>query len=300
MTSSVPDAVPPASSTAKGLGFFFAGMLSLGVLDAVAKLLMQDYHPFEVTWGRFFFAFLIVLPWVIGLAARGGVASKRPGLQLLRAAFLAAANYMFFLAINRMQLAEVQAISFIAPLLVTALAALLLRERVGPRRWSAVAIGLLGVAIILRPAGGVLQPVALFALGQSAAIACFHLITRFIAAHDPPEVTFVYTALVGTFLASLAVPFVWVWPTPGGWALMVLTGAIGAFGHWCLIQAYRWVEASSLAPYMYLALPWVTFLGWLLFDQLPDLWTFVGAGIVIASGIYVFYRERHLRRVGRL
>jgi drug/metabolite transporter (DMT)-like permease len=291
---------PSSSNAAKGLGFFLVGMMSLGVLDAIAKLLMRSYHPFQITWGRFFFAFVIVLPWVIRLAARSGVTSRRPGLQMLRAAVLAAANYMFFLAISSMQLAEVQAISFISPLLVTALAALILRERVGPRRWTAVAIGLLGVAVILRPSGGMLHAAALFALGQAVASALFHLITRFVAAHDPPEVTFIFTALVGTILASIAVPFVWNSPSPTAWALMAVTGAIAAFGHWCLIEAYRWAEASSLAPYMYLALPWVTFLGWAAFGELPDGWTFVGAGIVIASGIYVFTRERHLRRIGRL
>ena len=95
-------------------------------------------------------------------------------------------------------------------------------------------------------------------------------------------------------------PVVWTWPTPLDWALMVLTGFMGAVGHWFLILAYRRTEASSLAPYMYLQLPWITFLGWLLFGDLPDLWTLAGAAVVISSGIYVFSRERYLRRVGRL
>ncbi len=286
----------PGQSLAAGLGFFLLGTWSFGILDAVAKLLTQSYHPLQVTWGRFFFASVVVLPWVVGLAMRGALRSRRPGLQLTRASILAATNFMFFMAIQHMQLAEVQAISFIAPLLVTALAALLLGEHVGPRRWAAVAIGLLGVAIILRPGSGVLHWSAFFAFAQAAGNAFFHLITRSVSAHDPPQVTFVFTATVGAAAATLFVPLVWSWPSASDWLLMAVTGVMGAVGHWFLILAYRRTEASSLAPYMYLQLPWVTFLGWLFFAHLPDRWTLVGAGIVIASGIYVFSRERQLRR----
>ncbi len=295
-SSSRPGDALPVQSLAAGLGFFLLGTWSFGVLDAVAKLLTQSYHPLQVTWGRFFFATVAVLPWVVGLSLRGALRSRRPGLQLVRASILAATNFMFFMAIQHMQLAEVQAISFIAPLLVTALAALLLGEHVGPRRWTAVAIGLFGVAIILRPGSEVLHWSAFFALAQAAGNAFFHLLTRSVSAHDPPQVTFVFTATVGAAAASLLVPLVWIWPTPGDWLLMMVTGVMGAVGHWFLILAYRRTEASSLAPYMYLQLPWVTFLGWLMFAHLPDRWTLVGAGIVIASGIYVFSRERSLRR----
>ena len=288
------------ASLVAGIGFFLAGTWSFGVLDATAKLLTQSYHPLQVTWGRFFFAFVIVLPLAARLWPAGGLVSRRPGLQLLRATLLAVVNFLFFVAIQHMQLAEVQAISFIAPLLVTALAALLLGERVGPRRWFAVAIGLGGVLASIRPGRGVLTWVAGFALAQAMGNALFHLVTRSISAHDPPQLTFVYTATVGAAAATLFVPVVWTWPTPLDWSLMVLTGFMGAVGHWFLILAYRRTEASSLAPYMYLQLPWITFLGWMLFGDLPDLWTLAGAAVVISSGIYVFSRERYLRSVGRL
>jgi drug/metabolite transporter (DMT)-like permease len=300
MSSSPPGVHQPAQSLAAGLGFFLLGTWSFGILDAVAKLLTQSYHPLQVTWGRFFFAFVVVLPWVASLAMRGGLRTLCPGLQLARASILAVTNFLFFMAIQHMQLAEVQAISFIAPLLVTALAALLLGERVGARRWTAVAIGLVGVVIILRPGSGLLHWAAFFALAQAAGNAFFHLITRSISAYDPPQVTFVFTATVGAAAASLFVPLVWEWPTPVDWLLMMVTGVMGAIGHWFLILAYRRTEASSLAPYMYLQLPWVTLLGWLFFAHLPDPWTLVGAAVVIASGIYVFSRERYLRSVGRL
>jgi drug/metabolite transporter (DMT)-like permease len=291
--------VPPPSVTA-GLPFLLAATISFGFLDSVAKLLTQTYDPLQVTWGRFTFALVIVLPFALRLATRGGLRSRRPGLQLLRASLLAACNFMFFIAIQTMQLAEVQAIAFIAPLLVTALAALILGERVGPRRWLAVAAGLVGVAVILRPGSGLLHWAAFFAVAQAVINALFHLTTRAIAAHDPPQLTFVYTATVGAVVATPFVPMVWVWPTATDWLLMGVTGLAGALGHLFMILALRRAEASSLAPYMYLQLPWITFLGWMMFGHLPDSWTILGAAIVIGSGIYVYSRERYLRRVGRL
>ena len=291
--------VPPPSVTA-GLPFLLAATISFGFLDSVAKLLTQTYDPLQVTWGRFTFALVIVLPFALRLAMRGGLRSRRPGLQLLRASLLAACNFMFFIAIQTMQLAEVQAIAFIAPLLVTALAALILGERVGLRRWLAVAAGLVGVAVILRPGSGLLHWAAFFAVAQAVINALFHLTTRAIAAHDPPQLTFVYTATVGAVVATPFVPMVWVWPTATDWLLMGVTGLAGALGHLFMILALRRAEASSLAPYMYLQLPWITFLGWMMFGHLPDSWTILGAAIVIGSGIYVYSRERYLRRVGRL
>ena len=292
--------VPPAPSVAAGLPFLLAATASFGVLDAVAKLLTQSYHPLQVTWGRFFFAFLFVLPLAMRLATVGGLRPRRPGLQLLRASLLAGCNFLFILAIAKMQLAEVQAIAFVAPLLVTLLAAVTLGEKVGPRRLAAVAVGLLGVAVILRPGSGLFHWAAVFAFVQAIGNAVFHLVTRAIAAHDPPQVTFVFTATVGAAAATAFVPFVWQWPTAGDWVLLAIVGAAGALGHYFMIHAFRRAEASSLAPYMYLQLPWITFLGWLMFGDLPDGWTFVGATIVIASGIYVYARERKLRREGRV
>ena len=291
-------ALPP--SLAAGLPFLLAGIASFGMLDSVAKLLTQGYHPLQVTWGRFAFAFLFVLPFAIRLGVRGQLRSQRPGLQVLRASLLAVCNFMFIIAIATMQLAEVQAIAFVAPLLVTVLAAVTLGERVGPRRLAAVAIGLLGVVVILRPGSGLLNWAAFFALAQAVGSAVFHLVTRAIAAHDPPQLTFVHTSTVGAMAASLFVPLVWQWPSATDWLLMAITGVAGALGHLFMIEAFRRAEAASLAPYMYLQLPWITFVGWLMFGHLPDGWTILGAAIVIGSGIYVFSRERYLRRAGRL
>lgn len=290
---------PPAAFL-RGLAFVLGSSLCFGVMDASGKLLSRDYSVLQIVWARYFFAVLVFVPWILRLGVPVAFRSARPGLQVLRAFMLAATSAMFFFAIRFIQLAEAQAISFVAPLVVTALAAVLLGEHVGPRRWAAVLVGFAGVIVIIRPGAGVMHWAAGVVLLQAIIGAGYHLMTRFLAGYDPPRVTAVYTGLVGALLFSVSAPFVWVAPTPLHWAMMVSMGVLGTIGHWCLIQAYRHAEAASLAPFLYVSLPWVVVLGWLVFDELPDMWTLAGAAIVIASGIYVFHRERSLRRAGRL
>ncbi|MBL8700382.1 MAG: DMT family transporter [Alphaproteobacteria bacterium] len=303
MTSPSPAAPPPtavAPSFLRGLAFVLCSALCFGLLDASGKWLSRDHHVLQVVWARYFFAVLVLVPWMGRTGVAAAFRSARPGLQIVRAGILAATSIMFFFAIRFIQLAEAQAISFVAPLVVTALAALVLREHVGPRRWAAVFVGFVGVLVIIRPGAGVMHWAAGIVLLQAVLGAGYHLLTRFLAAHDPARVTFMFTGMVGAVLFSVLAPFVWSAPTPLHWAMMVTMGVFGTVGHWCLIQAYRYAEASSLAPFLYASLPWVTLLGWIVFGDLPDRWTVVGAAIVIASGIYVFYRERHLRRIGRI
>lgn len=284
----------------RGLGFVLCSLLCFGIMDACGKWLSRDYHVLQIVWARYFFAVVVLVPWILRLGVVTAFRSARPRLQLLRACLIATTSLMFFFAIRFIQLAEAQAISFVVPLIVTALAALILREKVGPRRWAAVVVGFIGVMIIIRPGAGVLHWAAIIALVQAMIGAVYHLMTRFLAGHDPARVTFVYTGMVGAVLFSVFVPTVWTAPSGAHWAMMATMGVLGTIGHWCLIQGYRFADASSLAPFLYSSLPWVTILGWLVFGDLPDGWTLVGAMIVVASGIYIFNRERHLRRIGRL
>ena len=289
-----------ADSAQLGFLLFLGTIACFGVLDALAKWLARGHPVVQVVWARYFFSLAVLLP----LLARGGQLAKlrsaRPWMQLGRALSLAMATLLFFFAISRMQLAAVTAIGFLAPLVVVALSALLLRERVGPLRWSAVMLGFLGVLVILRPDPDTLTVAALAALGVPFCNAFYNLATRQLSVADPAITTLAWTGAIGTAIFSVAAPFAWTWPSVSGWAAMIAMGASGALGHGCLILAYRHATPSALAPYSYLSLPWVTLLGFAAFGDLPDLWTVLGAGAVIASGICVFYRERHLRRVGRL
>jgi drug/metabolite transporter (DMT)-like permease len=275
-------------------------IVSFGVLDTFAKWLARDHPVVQVVWARYFFSLVVLLPFLARAGAIGRLRSARPGVQLIRAGFLAVATFLFFFAVSRMQLAAVTATGFLSPLIVVAISAIALREHVGPLRWSAVAIGFLGVMVILRPAPDTLTIAALAAFGVPFCNALYNLATRQLSSVDPATTTLAWTGAVGTIAFGLAMPFAWTWPDAIGWGAMFLMGASGAAGHGFLILAYRNATPSALAPYSYLSLPWVTLLGFAVFGDVPDRWTVIGALAVIASGIFVYFRERHLRRIGRL
>jgi drug/metabolite transporter (DMT)-like permease len=298
--SKIAPGASPADAARTGLLLYLGAVLCFGALDALAKWLSRELPVLEVVWGRYLFGLLVVLPWLARRDAVLLLRSAKPGTQVARAVFLAVATLLFFAAVSRMQLADVVAIGFLAPLLVVALSALIFGERVGPRRWTAVALGFLAVLVILRPGLGVVTPAALAALGVPFCNSAYHLATKQLSSVDPPATTLVWTGVVGTAMFSVAVPVVWIWPSGVGWLAMIAMGAFAALGHGCLILAYRHVTPSALAPYMYLSLPWVTLLGFVFFGDLPDPFTVIGAAGLIASGIYVYYRERQLRRLGRL
>jgi drug/metabolite transporter (DMT)-like permease len=279
-----------------GFLFFVLSVLCFGGLDTIAKWLSRDYPILQITWARYFFALVVLLPWLPRYGLAAPFRSRHAPLQVLRAAMLATTTLTYFAVVHYMPLAEASSISAVSPLFLTALAALFLGEQVGWRRWSAIAVGFAGMLVIVRPGAGVMHWAASLALAHALMNAIYHLITRRLARIDPPATNFAYTSTVGALLFTLCLPTVWVTPGAVDLALMGATGVLGAVGHWGLIQAYRRVDASALAPYAYLSLPWLLILGWLCFGDWPDHWTLIGAVIVISSGIYVFLREAQLRR----
>jgi drug/metabolite transporter (DMT)-like permease len=262
--------------------------------DAVAKLLTQRYPVIEVVWGRFIFHLALLLPILV--AERGVLLrTSRLHLQLARSVCQIGSTVFFFAAIAVLPLATATTIAFAQPLLITALSAPLLGERVGPRRWSAVLIGFIGVVIIVRPVG-VFVFASLLPLATAAASALYQIVTRRVARVDPVRVSLFYTAAGGALAASLAVPFVWQTPDAAGWSLMALTGLLSGSGHFCIIHAYQRAPAAVLAPFTFTQLIGATLLGYLLFGDMPDGWTMLGALIITGSGLYVFYRENVRRR----
>jgi drug/metabolite transporter (DMT)-like permease len=180
----------------------------------------------------------------------------------------------------------------VTPLLVTALSVPLLGERVGIRRWSAIGVAFAGMLIILRPGLATVHPMALVALLCASMFALYQILTRIVSRDDSPMTTLFYTALVGVIGLTIIGPFYWTWPDPAGWALFGLVALLGSSGHFLLIKALQLAPASVLQPYSYTMLIWATIVGFLVFGNLPDLATVVGAAIIAASGIYTFARER--------
>lgn len=260
-------------------------------LDATAKWLSQNYPVEQVVWARFFFHVVIVVAW-LGPRVVRHLRSRRIFLQLVRSALMLLTNLLFFLAIRTLPLADVIAVMFVGPLLVTALSVPLLGERVGPSRWLAVVVGFTGALVIIRPGAGVFESVALLPLLAALTNAFYTITTRQLRESDPALTTLLYTGLVGAGLSTFAVPFVWVVPSLGDLALMVLAGALGALGHFALIRALGSSPPSALMPLSYLVLLWATAYGFFLFGDLPDFWTIVGAVVVMMSGLFVLHQER--------
>ena len=289
----------PEQTIRIGILFILTTSVMFALLDTGVKYVGQFYPVLQIAWARYVFQMAMV-PLVIGrIRPRDILRTRRPGLQVARSLLMVGATLSFFTAVNYMPVAEASAIGMIAPLMVTTLATPMLGERVGPRRWMAVVIGLIGALIIIRPGFGSLSWAAILPVITAICYALYQITTRMLADIDPPITTFFYSGAVGVVVLSLAVPFAWQTPTAGGWAMMIALGLIAGAGHFCVIQALRRAPASVLAPFSFTQLIWVTILGFLVFGDFPDNYTLLGAAIVVGSGGYVFYRENIVKRTAK-
>lgn len=285
------------ANPATGLLLMAAAMATLPFLDVVAKMLGQQGVPvLQIVWARMAMGALATLP--LALAAEGlpGVMPARSKLHALRAVLLIAATFCFFYALKFLPIADALAIFFVQPLIVTALSPLILRERVGPRRWAAVGIGFLGILVIIRPGFQALNPGMGLALAAGAALALYFLVTRRMSGRDHPMVTTFRTSLLGALFTSAVVWLVWQDPTPAQWALFVALGLLSTLGHGMIVMAYDRAEASLLAPLAYLEMVMAVVAGWWFFGDFPDVWTFAGVAVLIGCALYISARERAAAR----
>lgn len=282
------------AGTGRGILMVVAAWFLLACMDAGSKKLAEDYAIVQILWVRFLF--LLIFAW--WLARRQGeprpYSSHRPILQTVRSAVLVVEIGLFIFGITVLTLAEAHAILAITPLLVTAFSVPLLKEQVGVRRWSAIGVAFAGVLIILRPGLGVLQPMSVIPLICAVMFALYQVMTRMVGQADPAPVTLFWTAAVGAIALTLIGPFFWTWPDGEGWLLLLLVAVLGAGGHLLLIGALEAAPASTLQPFSYSILVFATVIGFVLFDNLPDLPTVIGATLVVACGLYTFARERRL------
>jgi drug/metabolite transporter (DMT)-like permease len=270
----------------------FGAGVTFPLVNTCAKLLSARYPIVEIVWARF--AGHLLFSLVLFLPSRGPLllVARRPGLQVLRSVLLFGATALFVSAIGRVQLATASAINFSAPLIVTALSLPLLGERVGWKRTVAVVVGFAGVLLILRPGAGIIDPALLLLCGQVICYALYQIATRRVGAYDNAETGIVYAALVGTAAASLALPFAFRLPeSVGDVALFLGLGLFGGLGHYCLTRGFQLAPAALLSPLGYSELLGATLLGWLVFGNVPDAFTWAGAVVIVASGLYVAGRR---------
>lgn len=270
-------------------------MLLFVTMDAVAKVLGSIYPVNQVVWGRFFFH-MVVLAIVFRLSIVTFLRSKKSAWQLLRSSLMVVTTALFFTGLAKSSLATATTIMFLSPIYVTVLSIPLLGEKVGARRWLGVLAGFAGALIIIRPGSESVSGVNLFLLAAPLTNALYQIMTRKVREHDNEKVSLVYTALVGALVTSSIAPFNWQTPDSMGWALLALAGVLGCVSHFCLIRAFKTAPASAVVPFSYTSLIWATLYGYILFNNLPDRYTLLGASIIICSGIYIFYRENSLKK----
>ncbi len=269
-----------------------AGMFVFSAVDIQAKLLTETLHPIQITWSRQL-GLLIGVVVLLGFRGTSVLHTRYPGLQIARGAVTAGSATLFIIALSFVPLADAVAVTFVAPFIVTILGALVLREPVGVRRWTAVVIGFLGAMIIIRPGLGVIHPAVMLVLLAALFFAARQIMSRLLSGSDPTVTTVAYTALAGSFVLSIPVPFVWQWPeTTLEVGLLVGMASLAALAELLIIKSVEVAQTVVVAPVFYTLLIWSTMYGYLVFAELPDLWTWVGALLIVATGLYTLHRER--------
>ena len=273
-----------------GAVFCFASM------DATAKYLMKEIGPAQTIWARYTVQAVIVTVLILPKINVYG-RTNYPKLQFLRSVALMMATTLFFFAFSRLGLAEASAIFNISPVLITLGAFLFLREQIGPRRLIGIIVSLLGALLIIRPGTGVFSIYALLPLGAAIFYSTYSLATRFVGTDESPWTSLFYSAIFGAICYSIYIAFYWNPMSSNAILLTIIIGLFGTAGHICLIRALTLGEASLVAPFIYINLLFTTTWGFVLFGNLPDFWTIVGALIIVAAGIYVWARDRAVRPI---
>ena len=290
------DASQQRASRLTGIALMCAAVACFAMLDTTAKYLNLYMNTLQIVWARytgaFLFPFIVSNPWT----TPGLMRTTRPALQIGRSMLLLGSTMCNFAALRYLQLDEAIALVFSTPFFVAALSGPMLGEWVRWRRWSAIAVGFLGVVVVARPGAASFHPAALLSLSAALCYALYSIATRILARTDSNETTLFYSNVVGALALLPVVPLVWTTPSdPLVIALMVVTGVIGSFGHYLLIAAHRLAPAAVLSPFIYSEIVLVTALGFLGFGDVPNRYTLTGAAIVVASGLYLLHRERKVR-----
>lgn len=265
-------------------------MFLFSAVDTTAKFLTDSLHPFQIVWTRQL-GLLVVAGFLLARHGPRLLRTAYPKLQLLRGGVAACSAALFIFGVSFVPLADAVAISFVAPFMVTVLGALALREPVGLRRWIAVGLGFLGAMIVIRPGMGAVHPAAGFILLAAFFFAIRQIVSRALSDSDRTATTILYTALVSVAVLSVPMLFVWKQPTAEEWLLLGILAVLAAAAEICVIKALELAMAVVVAPVQYSLILWGTFYGFVVFGQLPDLWTWVGATLIVATGIYTLRRE---------
>ena len=268
---------------------------ALATMNGMVRFAAEDLHPMQIAFFRNLFGLFFMLPWLVRVGLPG-LATRRLGLHTVRGVISLAAMLCWFGAITVLPLAEAVAISFTAPLIAAAGAAVILREQVGIRRWSAILLGFVGVLIVIRPGLATVTLGSLLALGAALGFATSMLMVKSLSRSETSEAIVTYMALYLTTMSLFPALFVWQAPPAALWPWFVAMGALGTAGHLCMTRAFAATETTIVLPFDYLRLPFVAVIGFAFFAQVPDIYTWTGGALIAGASAYVAHREARLAR----
>ncbi len=272
----------------KGILFICAAVFLFASSDALSKYLTNFYPVVMVLWVRYIVHVLLILAALRPPSLKTLITTHNPKLQIIRGLCMANTNLMFISALHYIPLAEGTAIIYLSPLLVTAMSGPLLGEHITRIQWFAVAIGFIGVIFIVRPGGSMFHPVALLALGAAFSFSLYQIITRKLNHTDKSSITNFISGLICVLVTTVLLPFFWKTPTPYFALLMVLLGISAVVSHLLMTKAYQHAKPSTLAPFSYTQLLFAGLIGYLFFDQIPDVIGLVGMLVIVAGGLLIF------------
>ncbi|KZK91099.1 Riboflavin transporter [Pseudovibrio sp. Ad5] len=284
----------PAQGNVKfGILWMVAAMFMFVIVDSVGKYLSLSYPVLQVVWGRMFFHLLFML---IFLAPRVKtmITPNNGSVVYLRAILVLVMTIGSVAAAQLIPVATLHAIALLSPMMVTAMSVPILGEKVGLRRWASILVAFIGALLIVKPGAGVLDFGALIAVATIVVYSAGHIVARYASKFDSPSTVLFHTALLGAVVTSLFTPIFWQSPDLEGWTLLALIGAVSGFGHYAIVKAFSFGEASTIAPFSYSSLIWAMLIGLMFFGEFPDGLTLVGAAVIFGSAIYMWHREKVL------
>jgi drug/metabolite transporter (DMT)-like permease len=284
------------SAQRSAVGWLILAVTTFASLDTVAKILSQTMPITVAVWFRYMIPSVLLGVWLFARGGRNALATPNLWLQAARGAMLVLSTLCFWTALKHLPLVEAATVSFIGPTVLVVMSALILREKPEPIHWVALAMGFVGVLIVLRPGFSHPGEGAVAALGSAFFYCLYQILTRKLASSHSALVMLFYANALGAVILSFVVPATVRVPVGWEWAGVAALGLFGGFGHWCMIRAYTKADAPTLAPFMYSQLAVTTLYGWLVFNSLPDGYTLLGMLVIIGSGLIVLL---DLRRVGK-
>jgi|JI10StandDraft_1071094.scaffolds.fasta_scaffold14108_9 drug/metabolite transporter (DMT)-like permease len=278
-----------------------AALLALGAcvffacLSATVKHLSSELHGFAIAFWRNLFGFVFMIPW-LWRHGLGSLRTGRFGTYLFRSGLSVISMMCGFTALAYMPIANATSLSFTAPLFATILAALVLKEQVRARRWSATLLGFAGVMIVLQPGSTGIGLGEVLVIGSAFLTATVSVIVKTLSRSESSQAIVTYMVLLSTPLALVPALFHWDWPSLAAWPFVVALGLFGTLGHLCWTRAFAMADASAIVPYDYSRLIFTTGIGIIWFGENPDHWFWIGSVVIIAAGLYIAQREAFLRR----